>query len=128
VSSTSQIPEVDVTNLCLWLKNTLSHKVKTVKLSSRLTSTPAILVGQMSSSMYMMMQMMASQQGMQGQMPEMPKDLTLEINTTHPTIVNLNVLRKEQPDFAKEIALMFLDQVLVTSNIPSDFKDGHHRQ
>jgi HSP90 family molecular chaperone len=58
VSSTSQIPEDDVTNFCLWLKNTLSSKVATVKLSQRLTTTPAILVGQMSSSMYMMMQML----------------------------------------------------------------------
>jgi len=28
---------------------------------------------------------------------EMPKDLTLEINASHLTIVNLNTLRKEDP-------------------------------
>lgn len=53
--SESQIPEEEVTNFCLWLKNTLSYKVATVKISKRLTSNPAILVGQMSSSMLMMM-------------------------------------------------------------------------
>ena len=51
----TKLPEEDVTNFCLWLKDCLSHKVKTVSLSSRLTSVPAILQGQMSSSMYMMM-------------------------------------------------------------------------
>jgi|TARA_B110000285_G_C15031821_1_gene567163 hypothetical protein len=28
---------------------------------------------------------------------EMPKDLTLEINAAHPTILNLNTLRKADP-------------------------------
>jgi hypothetical protein len=45
----------------------------------------------------------------EGGAPEMPKELTLEINTSHPTIVNLNILRKEDPEFAKEISLVFLD-------------------
>jgi len=54
----SRLPEDDVTNFSLWLKDTLSSKVGRVQLSKRLTSTPAILVGQMSSSMYMMMQML----------------------------------------------------------------------
>ena len=52
--------------------------------------------------MFMMMQMLQSS----GQIPgnaqqEMPKDLTLEINAAHPTIVNLNSLRKDDPEFAK---------------------------
>ena len=65
----------------------------------------------MSSSMYMMMQMLQAS----GQMPadagpaEMPKDLTLEINASHPTILNLNTLRKSDPEFAQEISLNFLD-------------------
>lgn len=57
-SSSTRLPEEDVTNFCLWLKDTLSSKVAKVSLSRRLTNTPAILVGQMSSSMYMMMQML----------------------------------------------------------------------
>ena len=57
-SVASQLPEDDVTNFCLWLKDTMSSKVSKVQLSKRLKDTPAILVGQMSSSMYMMMQML----------------------------------------------------------------------
>ena len=98
-----------------------------MKLSQRLTSTPAILVGQMSSSMYMMMQMMQSSGNMPGAIPEMPKDFTMEININHPTIVNLNVLRKEQPGFAEEISKVFLDHVLVSSSIPADFRESHDR-
>lgn len=107
----SRLPEEDVTNFCLWLKDALSSKVGKVLLSKRLTNTPALLVGQMSSSMYQMMQMLQSS----GQMPagagpvEAPRDLTLEINPSHPTILNLNTIRKHDPQFAKEISQIFLD-------------------
>lgn len=50
----------------------------------------------------------------------MPSDFTLEINASHPTIVNLNALRKEDPELAVEISQTFLDQVLLSSNIPID--------
>ena len=60
-------------------------------------------------------------------MPETPRDLTLEINAAHPTIINLNTLRKADPDFAREISLTFLDQVLLSSSIPSDMRDGFDR-
>lgn len=54
----SRLPEEDVTGFCLWLKDTLKHKIARVQLSSRLSATPAVVVGQMSSSMHMMMQML----------------------------------------------------------------------
>ena len=57
----------------------------------------------------------------------MPKDLTLEINPSHPTIINLNEIRKAEPEFAKEISMVFLDQVLTHSNIPYDIKEGAGR-
>lgn len=58
ISSYSRIPEEDVTTFSLWLKNELQPTVSKVSISRRLKDTPAILVGQMSSSMRMMMQMM----------------------------------------------------------------------
>lgn len=59
-SVNSKLPEEDVTNFCLWLKDAMKSKVAKVQLSKRLTNAPAILVGQMSSSMYSMMQMLQS--------------------------------------------------------------------
>lgn len=115
------MPEEEVSNFCIWLKDTLSAKVSKVQLSKRLSATPAIAVGQMSSSMLAMMQMLqASGQLNPGQVPEMPSDFTLEINASHPTIVNLNALRKQDPELAVEISHTFLDQVLLSSNIPID--------
>ena len=57
----SRIPEDDVTPFCLWVKNALSKHIGKVTISKRLKDTPAIISGQMSSSMRMMMQMMESQ-------------------------------------------------------------------
>ena len=62
-----------------------------------------------------------------GGMPEAPKDLTMEINASHPTILNLNTLRKADPEFANKISLTFLDQILTSSQIPFDAKEGAHR-
>jgi molecular chaperone HtpG/TNF receptor-associated protein 1 len=67
VSSISRIPEEDVTTFSLWLKNELQPTVGKVSLSKRLKDTPALVVGQVSSSMRMMMQMMEqAQSGGQG--------------------------------------------------------------
>ena len=58
----------------------------------------------------------------------MPKDLTLEINASHPSIINLNTLRKSEPGFAQDISKIFLDQILQQSNVPFDFKEGMARK
>lgn len=59
--------------------------------------------------------------------PEFPKDLTLEINAAHPTIINLNTLRKADPAFAKEISLVLLDQLMTANSLPFDGKESQAR-
>ena len=54
----SRIPEDDTTSFCLWMKEDLKEKIAKVTFSKRLTTTPAILSGKMSSSMQVMMKMM----------------------------------------------------------------------
>lgn len=58
----------------------------------------------------------------------MPKDLTLEINASHPTIINLNTIRKSDPSFAEDVSKIFLDQILQSSNVPFDYKEGMDRK
>ena len=54
----NRIPEEDTTTFCLWLKEELKDSIAKVTFSKRLTTTPAILTGQVSSSMQVMMKMM----------------------------------------------------------------------
>jgi HSP90 family molecular chaperone len=62
VNQGERVPEDDITPFSLWLKNELSSHVTKVTISKRLTGTPAVLFGQMSSSMRVLMQMMDQQQ------------------------------------------------------------------
>jgi HSP90 family molecular chaperone len=52
------LPEEDVTGFSLWLKNELQQFVSKVSISKRLKNQPAVLIGQVSSSMRMVMAMM----------------------------------------------------------------------
>lgn len=58
VTGKNRIPEEDVTGFCLWMKNELKDSVAKVTISKRLKDTPAIITGQVSSSMRVMMEMM----------------------------------------------------------------------
>jgi hypothetical protein len=59
--------------------------------------------------------------------PELPKELTMEINPSHPTILNLNTLRKADPQSAKELCLILMDQVMQAGQIPFETKSVHQR-
>lgn len=52
------LPEEDVATFSLWLKNELQQYVGKVQISKRLRDQPAVLFGQVSSSMRMVMAMM----------------------------------------------------------------------
>lgn len=125
----SRLPEDEVTPFCLWLKNELQPSISKVTLSRRLKDTPAIVVGQMSSSMRVMMQMMNQQSGDGGGMPNEQafKDQTLEINPAHPIIVNLNHLRKQDVKLASIVSKQVLDSVLLQAGIPFDTQKSTQR-
>ena len=58
VISRSRIPDDEITPFCLWVKNDLTGLIGKVTISRRLKDKPALISGQMSSSMRIMMQMM----------------------------------------------------------------------
>jgi len=103
---TPRVPEDDVTAFSLWLKNELSANVSKVTISKRLTNSPALLFGQVSSSMRMIMQMMDQQQA-----DQQSKNNTLEINLKHPIVRGLNTLRKNDTKTAKKVARQLMDNV-----------------
>ena len=125
----SRIPENDISPFCIWLKEELKQNIGKVKISKRLTDTPAIVSGEMSSSMRIMMQMMEAQGQINDPniMKNAAKDQTLEINASHPIIVNLNQLRKKDKVTGSLIAKKLMDSVLLISGIPFDMQEGTDR-
>jgi len=132
IAGSNRIPEEDITGFCLWMKNELKDSVAKVTISKRLKDTPAIITGQVSSSMRVMYEMMKqSGQDMmaQQQYEQAAKDQTLELNAGHPLIVNLNQLRKGgHGKTATLITRQLLDNVLQQSGIPFDMTKGTARQ
>ncbi len=114
-----------MTTFSLWLKNELQRHVGKVSISKRLKDQPAVLYGQVSSSMRMVMQMMEGAN--QAQMDQLNKNNTLEINPYHPIIIKLNELRKRDPKRAQVIATQIMDNVLLSSGIPYDINDSSKR-
>ena len=52
------LPDEDVTSFTLWLKHEMGSTVSKVTVSRRIKNVPAVLYGQVSASMRMVMQMM----------------------------------------------------------------------
>lgn len=96
-----------------------------VTISKRLKGQPAVLFGQVSSSMRMVMAMMESQNP--GQADQMNKNNTLEINPKHPIIVKLNALRKKDPKRAGMLAQQVLENVLLSSGVPFNLQESTKR-
>lgn len=107
VADRNRIPEDDITPFCLWLKEELKEHIGKVSISKRLKDTPAIITGNVSSSLRMMMQMMESHgniaEGTE-QLNRARQESILELNAAHPIVVNLNQLRKVNKTAAKLVS------------------------
>lgn len=80
--------------------------------------------------MRIMMQMMEnSGQAVSSQsMEQIAQEQTLELNTAHPLVVNLNTLRKKNKVAASLAVRQLLDNVMVASGIPYNVHEGTDRQ
>ena len=112
------LPEADTTSFCLWIKQELAPYVGKVTISKRLTATPAVIVGDVSASMRIMMKMM--EQGENPNPMDHTKDQQLEINPNHPLITKLNKLRKTDHKAASIISKQVLDNIFMNAGLPID--------
>ncbi|MDQ8197955.1 molecular chaperone HtpG [Pelagicoccus enzymogenes] len=108
----------DAKSLCEWLKTAIGDRVKEVKVSERLVSSPVMALSPdaMSTQMRRMMKQM-------GQDVPMPVEVLFEINPRHELIKNLNTQRSSNEDLAKLIAQQSFDNALVAAGLMEDPKD-----
>ena len=118
-----KLPEAEINSFQNWIKQELSHAVSNVVVSKKLSNSPAMIVSNMTSGMRQMMAFM--NQG--GEMMDMAKNLTLEINPEHPAIIGINKLRKRDPKEASNNMKQILDLCLLTVGIPFDIKTFMNR-
>ncbi|KPK27705.1 MAG: molecular chaperone Hsp90 [Desulfobacterales bacterium SG8_35_2] len=112
-------PEV-VKSLTGWIKEALGGKVKEVIVSKRLVDSPAIIVnpdGYMTSTMERVMQAARLEKG------EPLQELgnkNLEINTEHPLIRQLSMLRGTDEEFARNVIEQVFDNALIQAGLMVD--------
>ena len=107
------LSEAEATSLREWMVTAVGG-LKDVKLSSRLTDSPAIVVGHESASMRRMMTMVES-----GRAPALPPQ-TLEINGKHPIIRQLATLRTSNADLANVVARQVFSNALISAGLLDD--------
>ncbi len=106
-------------SLTSWIKIVLGDRVKEVKESSRLVDSPAIIVNPdafMTSSMERIMR--AAQKD-----SKMLSAKNLEINTSHPLIKGLAVLKEKDELFARQVVEQILDNALIQAGLTVDSRD-----
>jgi TNF receptor-associated protein 1 len=112
-------PEV-VKSLTDWIKEALGGRVKEVIVSKRLVDSPAIIVnpdGYMTSTMERVMQAARLEKG------EPLQELgnkNLEINTGHPLIRQLSLLRGTDEEFARSVIEQVFDNALIQAGLMVD--------
>jgi TNF receptor-associated protein 1 len=113
------IPEEEITPFSLWLKSELTPTIARVTISKRLANTPAVIVGQVSSSLRAMLAMVD-----QSQFEQAIKDQSLEINPNHPIMVKLNRVRKTDSATAKMLLNEIFNHIKLQSGIPFDAQEA----
>lgn len=97
------------------MKSELEPLVSKVSISRRLKSAPAVIVGDVSASMRVMMKMMD-----QTQFDELSKNQTIEINPNHSLITKLNDLRKSDQKLAAILVRALVDNIFLSTGLPID--------
>ena len=121
-SDDSRLAASDADELAAWMKTTLGDdRVAEVRTTTRLRSSPAIVVDHESGALRRMMKMVEHQSSRTGESPLnfLPKQ-TLEINPGHPVIVNLQRARLSEPATATIVTEQLFDNALITAGLMDD--------
>lgn len=112
----SKLDEAQSEELVKWLQRTLSAKVSNVKISTRLVSSPALIVDHESAAMRRVMQFVNDQQPGGGIL----RKQKMEINPQHPIMRRLSVAIQNHPDTAALVAEQIFDNALIAAGLMDD--------
>jgi len=113
-----KLTSVEAIDVCTWMKKELGEgKITSVRPSSRLVNSPAIVTDNESGMMRRMFRMVDNTEGRDG-MPLPPQNV--EINPKHPIIVGLHKIKETEPVLAKILAEQVYDNCLVAAGLMDD--------
>lgn len=117
--SQTSLSEVEISQFCDWLKTTLGTRVREVKVTHRLSDSPAIITDHESGAMRRMMKMV--DQANSGSNAPMPPQI-LHINPKHPIIIGLATAKDSNPNLANVVAEQLMDNALVAAGLLDDIR------
>ena len=115
------LEKADVQAMSDWLEQSLSEVVSSVRTTSRLKDSPAIVVDHESAALRRMMKLV-DQSGDASASSFLGKQ-QLEINPKHPIIQELNELRKTKPMLGNVVARQVYDNALIAAGLVDDPRD-----
>jgi HSP90 family molecular chaperone len=102
------------TSFATWMKDVLSTRVTTVVETTRLSSSPAVVIDHESASFRRMMKMVDPTRA-----PTQPK-VQLQINPAHPVILRLNQVREVDSLLARDVAEQIMDNAMIQAGLLDD--------
>lgn len=119
-SSGTSLSTTEADEFCAWLQTTLTSKVSRCKTTTRLKSSPAVVIDNESGALRRMMRIVETQEGgtSSSAMPLPPQ--TVEINPNHEIIVGIYRLKDADPVLAKVLAEQVFDNCLVAAGLLDD--------
>jgi HSP90 family molecular chaperone len=97
-----------------WMKEVLATRVTTVVETTRLSSSPAVVIDHESAAFRRMMKMVDPTRA-----PSQPK-LQLQINPSHPVILRLNSVREVDSVLARDVAEQIMDNAMIQAGLLDD--------
>jgi len=115
----SKLSVTDSDELCGWLSQILDKKTKSIKVTNRLSDSPAIVTDHESGALRRMLKMV--DQSGAPKLNDLPPQ-NLEINPSHPIIISLFSAMKANPEneVNKLIAEQLFDNALVAAGLIDD--------
>mmetsp|Transcript_28295 Transcript_28295/g.66182 ORF Transcript_28295/g.66182 Transcript_28295/m.66182 type:complete len:264 (+) Transcript_28295:3-794(+) len=104
--------------LCTWFKKEFEEELASCTVTTRLSSSPAIVTDHESGALRRMMKMVDTTEAGRDQF-KLPKQ-HMEINPNHKIILGINELKTTQPSLAKVLAAQVFDNCLVAAGLLDD--------
>jgi HSP90 family molecular chaperone len=120
----SKLSEEQVSELSAWWVGAMPTRVAKVRGTTRLRNSPAVVTDHESASLRRMMRMVEATagkdaEGLKLESHMLPKQ-TLEVNASHPVIVQLHCIRETSPGLSKAVAEQILDNALIAAGLVDD--------
>lgn len=113
------LTDTEASDFCAWMTSTLGSKVREVRVTKRLSDSPAIVTDHQSGALRRMMKMVEQANAGAAAEAELPPQV-IEVNPSHPLIVRMYAQKDDPRSSAHLVAEQLLDNCLIAAGLIED--------